>query len=288
MDSAHAPVITSAIRVADELDGGEGRGFYLEDAGQPEFVSWMLQLLDAPRSVFELIPKLPKLAGNFLTHKDTDIGARDRRASSATAPSRRASCRCWAWAATSPRAIMRCEDGGLQIDWKKNGASKEYFERVRDVSKAVAEEIGGDVPRQPDLAAEPRRHRARARRRADGPRRRARASSTRTAASSTTPACTSPTDRSCPGPVGPNPSLTIAGLADRFADAILEEMKGNTVTAPPPPAAARADAGPPAERAPRRPSSSPRRCAASSRSARTTTTRAFARARSPRRSACST
>jgi cholesterol oxidase len=37
-----------------------------------------------------------------------------------------------------------------------------------------------------------------------------------------------------PGPVGPNPSLTIAGLADRFADAILEDMKGPTVTAPPP------------------------------------------------------
>jgi len=25
-----------------------------------------------------------------------------------------------------------------------------------------------------------------------------------------------------PGPVGPNPSLTIAALADRFADAIVE------------------------------------------------------------------
>ena len=36
MDSAHAPVITSAIRVPDEVDGGDGRGFYLEDAGQPE------------------------------------------------------------------------------------------------------------------------------------------------------------------------------------------------------------------------------------------------------------
>ena len=46
MDAAHAPVITSAIRVPDEMDSnglaGE-RGFYLEDAGQPEFVSWMLQ-----------------------------------------------------------------------------------------------------------------------------------------------------------------------------------------------------------------------------------------------------
>jgi cholesterol oxidase len=26
-----------------------------------------------------------------------------------------------------------------------------------------------------------------------------------------------------PGPVGPNPSLTIAALADRFADQIIEE-----------------------------------------------------------------
>src|SRR5436305_9435157 len=38
------------------------------------------------------------------------------------------------------------------------------------------------------------------------------------------------------GPVCTNRSLTIAGLADRFADAILEDMKGPTVTAPPPPA----------------------------------------------------
>jgi cholesterol oxidase len=38
-----------------------------------------------------------------------------------------------------------------------------------------------------------------------------------------------------PGPVGPNPSLTIAGLADRFADAILTEMEGQAVTPPPPP-----------------------------------------------------
>ena len=38
---------------------------------------------------------------------------------------------------------MSLRDGGLAIDWKKNGASKEYFERVRDVSKDVAEELGG-------------------------------------------------------------------------------------------------------------------------------------------------
>jgi len=37
-------------------------GFYAEDAGQPEFVSWMLQLLDAPRSARELALIVDELA----------------------------------------------------------------------------------------------------------------------------------------------------------------------------------------------------------------------------------
>ena len=46
IDAAYGPVITSAVRVPDELDGdgSAGRGFYIEDAGYPEFVSWMLQV----------------------------------------------------------------------------------------------------------------------------------------------------------------------------------------------------------------------------------------------------
>ncbi len=233
MDAAHAPVITSAIRVADEVDGGDGRGFYLEDAGQPEFVSWMLQLLDAPRSVFNLIPDLPRLAGNFLKHKDTDIADQvvdvlgDCAESAGFLP-------LLGMGRDIPEGVMRLENGGLQVDWKKNGGSKAYFERVRDVSKAVAEEIGGVFLDNPiwllsrvvtvhALGGAPMGRDA-------------------------NEGVVDPYGRVynypglhiadgsvMPGPVGPNPSLTIAGLADRFADAILEDMKGPTVTAPPPP-----------------------------------------------------
>jgi cholesterol oxidase len=233
LDAAHAPVITSAIRVADEVDGGDGRGFYLEDAGQPEFVSWMLQLLDAPRSVFDLVPKLPKLAGNFLTHKDTDIANEivdvlgDCAESAGFLP-------LLGMGRDIPEGVMHLENGGLQVDWKKNGGSKEYFERVRDISKAVAEEIGGTFLDNPiwllsrvvtvhALGGAPMGRDA-------------------------DEGVVDPYGRVynypglhiadgsvMPGPVGPNPSLTIAGLADRFADAILEDMKGPTVTAPPPP-----------------------------------------------------
>ncbi len=233
MDSAHAPVITSAIRVADELDGGEGRGFYLEDAGQPEFVSWMLQLLDAPRSVFELIPKLPKLAGNFLTHKDTDIANEivdvlgDCAESAGFLP-------LLGMGRDIPEGVMHLENGGLQVDWKKNGGSKAYFERVRDVSKAVAEEIGGTFLDNPIwlLSRVVTVHAL-----GGAPMGRDDTEGVVDAYGRVFhyPGLHIADGSVMPGPVGPNPSLTIAAVADRFADAILEEMKGNTVTAPPPP-----------------------------------------------------
>jgi cholesterol oxidase len=149
---------------------------------------------------------------------------------------------------------MSLRDGGLSIDWKKNGASKEYFEHVRDVSRDVAEEIGGTFLDNPIWLL------------------------SRVVTVHALGGCPMGRDEQegvvdtwgrvynypglhiadgsvMPGPVGPNPSLTIAGLADRFADAILEEMKGNTVTAPPPPPPAGEDADAPAPAASKNPAS---------------------------------
>ena len=55
IDPAYGPVITSAVRIPDELDGdgAKGRGLYIEDAGYPEFVSWMLQMADAPNALLQ-------------------------------------------------------------------------------------------------------------------------------------------------------------------------------------------------------------------------------------------
>jgi cholesterol oxidase len=232
LDSAHAPVITSAIRVPDALDGNgaDGRGFYLEDAGQPEFVSWMLQLLDAPNSALEQIPNLVKMAGDFLTHKDTDVGAEisgllgDASESAGFMP-------LLGMGRDIPEGVMSLQDGGLEIDWRKNGSSKAYFNRVREVSQQIAEELGGHFLDNPIWLL------------------------SRVVTVHALGGCPMGRDERegvvdalgrvfnhpglhiadgsvMPGPVGPNPSLTIAGLADRFADTILEEMKGRTVTAP--------------------------------------------------------
>ena len=161
----------------------------------------MLQLLDAPRSVFKLIPDLPKLAGNFLSHKDTDIANEivdvlgDCAESAGFLP-------LLGMGRDIPEGVMHLENGGLQVDWKKNGGSKAYFERVRNVSKAVAEEIGGVFLDNPIWLLS-RVVTVHALGGAPMGRPTARASSTSTGASTTTPACTSPTARSCRVPSAP-------------------------------------------------------------------------------------
>jgi cholesterol oxidase len=120
-----------------------------------------------------------------------------------------------------PDGKMSLDDGRLQVDWRKHGASKEYFDRLREQSQDIAERLGatfndnllwylnrvitvhalggcpmgrtddeGVVDPNGEVFNYPGLHIA------DG--------------------------SVMPGPVGPNPSLTIAALADRFSDAQLE------------------------------------------------------------------
>lgn len=251
VDPGHGPVITSAIRVPDALDGGgEGRGFYLEDAGFPEFVNWVLQTVDQPSALWRTGPAtIARLVRRWLK-RDTDTNL------SAEVSQRFGDCGLAAgvlpllgMGRDIPDGRMTLADRRLQVDWRKHGASKDYFDRVRSVSNEIADRLGGsflDNPiwylnrvitvhslggcpmgRSPDEGVvdangevfnHPGLHVA------DG--------------------------SVMPGPVGPNPSLTIGALADRFADALLEGRPAEPARAarfaePPAPAP---DEGRPAER----------------------------------------
>src|SRR5439155_17995555 len=41
------------------------------------------------------------------------------------------------------------EDGLLEVDWSKDGASKPYFERLRNTMRALAAELGGQFQDNP-------------------------------------------------------------------------------------------------------------------------------------------
>ena len=171
LDGSHAPVITSAIRVPDEADGGAGPRL-LPRGRRPAGV----RRLDAPAArraglVLQAAAR-PAEARRQLHHAQ---GHRHRRRDRRGARRLRGVRGLPAAARHGPRHPRgrHAPRGG------EAPGRLEEERRLQAVLRARARHLqarrrgdGRHVPRQPDLAAEPRRHRARARRLPDGPRRR--------------------------------------------------------------------------------------------------------------------
>jgi cholesterol oxidase len=203
--------------VPDALDGGEGRGFYVEDAGYPEFVSWIVQATQGPGALWRFRRiGLRLLLGLLRRRPEVDLSAEisallsDTRVSAGSLP-------LLGMGRDIPDGTMGLtDDGKLQVDWVK-GKSGPFFDRLRDFSREIADTLGAKFSENPtwhlgrlitvhplggcplgrtpeegvvDTYGEVFGH----------------------------PGFTIADGSVMPGPVGPNPSLTIAALADRFAD----------------------------------------------------------------------
>lgn len=223
LDPNYGPVITSTIRGGDALDGdgSTGRGFYLQDAGYPSFMSWIVESADIFSATKRYVRLLRRIVSARLSD-DTNLSAEMQdligdALSSSNLP-------LLGMGRDIPDGRMRLDDDDcLQCDWRTK-ASEDYFGRLKETMEDVAgalnadfvinpswllkrvitvhplggcpmgrtEEEGvvdeyGEVFNHPDLYV------------ADG--------------------------AIMPGPVGPNPSLTIAALSDRIADHIIEETR---------------------------------------------------------------
>jgi cholesterol oxidase len=217
------PVITSAVRVPDAVDGGEGRGFYIQDAGYPEFANWLLQGIEMPGETWRARAALrPVLSKLLLRRPDTGLSDEisalfgKARLSGGILP-------MLGIGRDIADGRMRLRDGMLDIDWRKRGRSAQYFKRLRGTMRALAEEMGarflddplwhvnrvitvhplGGCPMGRDIHegvvdAYGRSFAYKDLIIADG--------------------------SVMPGPVGTNPSLTIAALADRFADRLIDDL----------------------------------------------------------------
>ena len=51
IEPGYGPVITSTIRVKDQLEGGPGRAYYIQDGGYPETINWLIDLSDQPAGI---------------------------------------------------------------------------------------------------------------------------------------------------------------------------------------------------------------------------------------------
>jgi cholesterol oxidase len=217
LQPSFGPVITGALVVPDELDGGEGRGFYLEDAGFPDFAGWLLQGSQGPGALWRMRQVAARIIVGLLRRRpEVDLSAEvaqlfsDTRVSAGSLP-------LLGMGRDIPDGNMELtDDGKLQVDWVK-AKSGPFFDRLGDFAEEVAGALEAKFRRNPTwylgrlITVHPLGGCPMGRTREEG--------------------VVDPygevfdypgfivADGSVmPGPVGPNPSLTIAALADRFAD----------------------------------------------------------------------
>ncbi len=223
-DASHGPVITSAIKV----DGGDGRGYYLEDGGYPGFVDWLAESADLPAQVARvaefalrwLIDRV-RQSGDTNLSKEVSRLLGDGSLSAGSLP-------LLGMGRDAPDGVMRLRGGRLHVDWTTR-TSAEYFAAVRETMREVAAALGTDFLDNPmwffrrvitvhPLGGAPMGH---------------------------TPAegvCDSYGEvfnhpglyvsdgAAMPGPVGANPSLTIAAHGDRMATHILDRAGSRSLS----------------------------------------------------------
>jgi cholesterol oxidase len=227
LDPNFGPVITSAIRLGDMLDGTglPGRGFYVEDGGNPYLLSWAGELTG-----FTHLLRRAYLFGRRLflyrlgLNRDADLGEEiaeligDCNTSKSSMP-------VLTMGRDYPNGKLSYDGKYLECDWRIK-RSKEYYNRVVRVVSGIAKALNAEYVDNPAykylhqvLTAHPLGGCPMAPSRDEG------------VVDSYGEVFGYPglyiADGSVmPGPVGPNPSMTIAALSDRFADRIIEQHRG--------------------------------------------------------------
>ena len=222
LDGSHGPVITSYVRVPDAADGGDGPGYYVEDAGYPVAVDWMAEAVTAPsryRRIVSIVAAriMSQIRKNPRSSLSVEVASLigDAAVSSSSLP-------LLGMGRDIPDGVMRLRRGQLEIDWT-TATSRSFFERVRNTMRALAGELGGDLVDNPIwwikkvVTVHPLGGVPMGRNVSEGV-------VDQWGESFAYPGLYVLDGAAMPGPVGANPSLTIAAFADRAVDHMLEAV----------------------------------------------------------------
>jgi cholesterol oxidase len=229
LDASRGPVITSAIRLSDQHDdpGGPGRGAYLEDGGYPAFVDWLVEAADMPGDARRLAQfvfqrchaMVARAPDSSMSGEISDLIGTDSLSVG--------SLPLLGMGRDVPDGVLRLRDGRLDLAWTP-ATSEAYFERVLATMRRVAAVLGARCVNNPMWLSK--------------------------RIITAHPVGGAPMGRdpgvgvcdpfgevfgypglyiadgaAMPGPVGPNPSLTIAALADRMCTRLLEKPPATVV-----------------------------------------------------------
>ena len=224
LDPGYGPVITSTIRVPDALEGGPGRAYYIQDGGQPQIASWIVETGNLPGVIRRALRLVVRLVKKWLRFdRRSDIG-REIAAAFGPATLSSSTMLLFGMGRDIPDGNMSLtEDGYLDLDWRTR-RSNAFFEQVRGTGGQIADVLNAKFVDNPPwhlsrvvtvhpLGGCPMGHDERegvvdSYGRVFGH-----------------PGLLVVDGSIIPGPVGPNPSNTIAAMAHRAAERIIEEAR---------------------------------------------------------------
>ena len=224
IDPAYGPVITTAIRKPDGLDEeGQGRGYYVQEAGFPEFTSWLVETAQVTASMRRAAGVVSQMLAHRLTNKnESTISAEvaklvgQGRLTSSSLP-------LLGMGRDTPDGRITLVDGEIDVEWT-TATSKAYFDAMRETMQGITESLGGKFRDNPlwwtkrVVTVHPLGGTPMGRAPQEGV--------VDSWGESFGHAGLFVVDGSAvPGPVGPNPSLTIAAMADRALEHALEKPK---------------------------------------------------------------
>lgn len=230
LDGSRGPVITSYIRVPDLVDGGTGRGYYIEDAGYPVAVDWLVEGANVPSAATRLGRfALRRLWARLTNHPRSDLSAELARLFG-TAELSSSSLPLLGMGRDVPDGVMRLRRGCLDIDWTI-ATSKEYFNGVRSTMTGMAQQLGAEFHENPlsilkrVITVHPLGGCPMGRHEGEGV-------VDAWGEAFNYPGLYVADGSAMPGPVGANPSLTIAACANRMAEHLLETEERTSVVKP--------------------------------------------------------
>jgi cholesterol oxidase len=226
VDPCRGPVITGAVRVDDAADGGEGRGFYLEDAGYAELFSWLVEAgltatAGGAARFFKYWFRVWRQRLGLV--KDSNHSA-ELSALFGDSVLTRSSLLLLGMGRDVADGRMWIEDNRLELEWR-NRRSEAFFAKLEGTMAAMAAALGARYRPSPMSTLEGRlatvhplggcsmgRHPEEGVVDAWGE-------------VFGHPGLFVADGAVMPGPVGGNPGLTIAALAHRFSERVMERTK---------------------------------------------------------------
>jgi len=223
LDGSHGPVITSRVRVPDTVDGGDGRGHYVQDAGFPDLLNWVIETTQAPSTAVRVLRFVARRIWARLTGDPrSELGAELSDVMGRAELSSK-SLPLLGMGRDVPDGVMDLRgprNKYLDIKWTTR-TSRDYFHQVQRTMEALAGAMGGTLRNNPlwrlrrVVTVHPLGGCPMGRDRNEGV-------VDEWGESFDVPGLFVVDGSAMPGSVGPNPSLTIAAFADRMAEHVLE------------------------------------------------------------------